>query len=104
MLLFWQPKNCEHFFFNQSVCFLKTIARLPVSIYWLMNCVGPAGFAEPSSPADAAPVLPCGAAGLRRAGREPLSGWMERMLVDLKLVLQSILSHADDLQDRLVNV
>lgn len=59
-----------------------------------MDC---AGFA------DAAPVLPGGAAGLRGADGEPLGGWMERMLVDFQLVLQSIMSQADDLQDRLVN-
>lgn len=73
-------------------------------IHGLIARVGSTGFAEPPSPTDAAVALPCGAAGLRWADREPLSGRMERMLVDFQLVLQSIVSQADDLQDRLVNL
>lgn len=68
-----------------------------------IECVDPSGFVESSSPTDAPLALPCGAAGLRSPDREPLSSWTERILVDVKMVLQSILSQADDLQDRLVN-
>lgn len=59
--------------------------------------VRPAGLAEL---ADGAAALPCGPAGLRRADRD---GWREGLLEDFQLVLQSIMSQADDLQDRLIN-
>lgn len=90
------------FVFGNGISCWESVASV-LLIHGLISCVAPAGFAEPSSPTDAALALPCGAAGLRWADREPLSGWMERILVDFKLVLQSIVSQADDLQDRLVN-
>lgn len=58
--------------------------------------------AEPADAADAA--QPCSPAGPRRADRDGgMEGWMEGSLEDFNLVLQSIMSQADDLQHRLVN-
>eukprot|EP00066_Takifugu_rubripes_P021572 XP_011610838.1 PREDICTED: UPF0575 protein C19orf67 homolog [Takifugu rubripes] len=57
--------------------------------------------AEPPSPTDAPLAPPRGAAGLRCPDSEQLSSWTERILVDAKLVLQSFMRQADDLQDHL---
>lgn len=73
-----------------------------VSYCWVL-CVDLPGLAEPSSPTDAPLGPPRGAAGLRCPDSEPLSSWTERILVDAKLVLQSFMRQADDLQDHLVN-